>query len=153
VGIHPVALIPNDGGFSSQWHHQQASDHDIDTPAAWDVETGDSAVIIAIVDTGVLWSHPDLGGQSPYTNGNIWTNWSEQNGTTGVDDDENGYIDDYRGWDWVQVSGAWPGEDATTPDNNPTDFNGHGTHCAGIASAITNNGTGVLLIMRSKMGW
>jgi len=143
VGIHPGALVPNDGGFSSQWHHQQGGDHDIDTPAAWDIETGDSAVIIAIVDTGVLWSHPDLAGQSPYTAGNIWINWSEQNGTSGVDDDGNGYIDDYRGWDWVQVSGAWPGEDATTPDNNPTDFNGHGTHCAGIAAAITNNGTGV----------
>lgn len=166
VGIHQVALVPNDPGYSNQWHHHRADDHDIDSPEAWDVETGDSAVIVAIVDTGVLWTHPDLGGSAPYTNGNIWVNWAEINGVDGVDDDGNGYIDDYRGWDWVQVTGAWSGEDATTPDNDPTDFNGHGTHCAGIVAAIANNGQGVagvaggfyptdrgVKIMPLRVGW
>ena len=143
VTMHRLDVNPNDGSFSSQWHHYNAGDHDIDTPQAWDITTGDSTVIVAIADTGVQWNHPDLGGSSPYTNGNIWINWAEMNGTDGVDDDGNGYIDDYRGWDWVSVTGAWSGEDATTPDNNPMDFNGHGTHCAGIAAAITNNSYGV----------
>ncbi len=166
VGIHQIALVPNDPGYGSQWFHNRADDHDIDSPEAWNVETGDSSVVVAIVDTGVLWTHPDLGGSSPYTNGNIWTNWAEYNGTDGVDDDGNGYIDDYRGWDWVSVSGAWSGEDASTPDNNPTDFNGHGTHCAGIVAAIANNGQGVagvaggsyptdrgVKIMPLRVGW
>jgi subtilisin family serine protease len=166
VGIHQIAVTPNDNNFGTQWHHNSGSDHDIDSPEAWDVESGDSSVVVAIVDTGVQWDHPDLGGGSPYINGNIWINWDEYNGADGVDDDGNGYIDDYRGWDWVSVSGAWSGEDAATPDNNPMDFNGHGTHCAGIAAAITNNGLGVagvaggfyptqrgVKIMSLRVGW
>jgi subtilisin family serine protease len=143
VGIHQIAATPNDNLYSNQWHHLDPQDNDIDTPDAWEVETGDSSVIVAIVDTGVLWDHGDLGGSAPYTNGNIWVNWDEINGASGVDDDGNGYVDDFRGWDWVSVTGAWSGEDASTPDNDPTDFNGHGTHCAGITAAMTNNGTGI----------
>ena len=143
VGIHQIAVVPNDNLYGNQWHHFDPQDNDIDSPEAWEVESGDSAVIVAIVDTGVLWDHPDLGGSAPYTEGNIWVNWDEINGTDGVDDDGNGYIDDYRGWDWVSVTGVWSGEDGSNPDNDPTDFNGHGTHCAGISAAMTNNGMGV----------
>ncbi|HEQ98875.1 MAG TPA: hypothetical protein ENO22_05995 [candidate division Zixibacteria bacterium] len=143
VGIQQIAVVPNDNLYGNQWHHFDPQDNDIDSPEAWEVESGDSAVIVAIVDTGVLWDHPDLGGSAPYTEGNIWVNWDEINGTDGVDDDGNGYIDDYRGWDWVSVTGVWSGEDGSNPDNDPTDFNGHGTHCAGISAAMTNNGMGV----------
>jgi subtilisin family serine protease len=135
VGIHPVDFIPNDPAFENQWFHNQPEDHDLDSPEAWDVARGDTVPIIGIADTGVLYSHPDLAT-------NIWRNWAEWNGLPGVDDDGNGYIDDFRGWDWVNATSGWPGEDYTIPDYDPSDFNGHGTHLAGIVAAISNNGVG-----------
>jgi subtilisin family serine protease len=143
TSIHPVYATPNDPSFSSQWGLNQSNDQDVDAPEAWNTETGDSAILIGAMDTGVNWQHPDLAGPSPYVNGNIWINWAEYNGTPGVDDDGDGYVDDIRGWDWVTGVSAWPGEDGATPDNDPMDFNGHGTHTAGIMAAITNNGVGV----------
>jgi subtilisin family serine protease len=175
IGIHPVfPTHPNDTFYSSPYYYQWnfhntgqdilgnvgTADADVDAPEAWDLTHGSSSVKLAIVDTGVDWQHPDLGGSSPYISGNIWTNLTEYYGTTSVDDDGNGYVDDIRGWDWVDgIVGAAPGEDASTPDNNPMDFNGHGTHCAGLASAITNNGVGVAglgwgcQIMALRVGW
>ncbi len=144
VGVHPIMAIPNDPSFNSLWGLNQASDRDIDAPEAWDIETGDSAILVGAMDSGVQWNHPDLGGTAPdYIDGNVWINWEEYYGTEGVDDDGNGYADDVRGWDWVDVFGAWPGEDGQIPDNEPMDFNGHGTHTAGTMAAITNNGVGV----------
>lgn len=148
IGIHRVyGVTPNDPDYSKQWAMIK-----IHAPEAWEISQGDSTAILAIVDTGVDWQHPDLGGLNPYLSGNIWTNWIEYSGVAGVDDDQNGYVDDIRGWDWVDVAPGdyqpFPGEDGTQPDNNPMDFNGHGTHCAGIASAITANGVGV-----SGLGW
>ena len=159
VGIHKVyGTIPNDPYLSNQWGLNK-----IQAPDAWDITQGDTSIILAIVDTGVDWLHPDLGGSSPYIHGNIWMNWVEYTGVTGVDDDGNGYVDDIRGWDWVNVVSSdyppWPGEDGTVEDNDPMDFNGHGTHCAGIASAMTNNNTGVAgvgwncKIMALRAGW
>ena len=102
VAIMPVSYMPNDTNLGAQWQLGQASDHDSDVFEAWDVFRGDSTIVIAIVDTGVLYNHPDLGGSSaPYTAGNIWTNFAELNHTPGVDDDGNGLVDDVRGWDCV----------------------------------------------------
>lgn len=143
VGVHPIDAIPNDASFSGLWGLHQANDRDIDAPEAWDIEVGDSSILVGAMDTGVHWQHPDLAGASPYINGNVWINWAEYNGFENEDDDGNGYIDDIRGWDWVDVTGSWPGEDGATPDNNPMDFNGHGTHTAGTMAAITNNSIGV----------
>ncbi|MEW5795810.1 MAG: S8 family serine peptidase [Candidatus Zixiibacteriota bacterium] len=147
IGIHTVYATPNDGFYGDQWHLTQANDHDVDAPEAWDLETGDPAIIVAILDTGVRYYHKDLGGSNASStnptaaDGNMWINWTEKNGAAGVDDDGNGYVDDWVGYDWVDgATPCWSGEDCNTADNDPRDFNGHGTHCAGNVSAITNNG-------------
>ena len=142
IGVHPIyERIPNDSYFlSDQWNFYDVDDNDVDATDAWDYETGDETVILGLLDTGLQYNSGDLGGSSPYTQGNVWINWSEYEGTTGIDDDGNGYIDDWVGWDFVDnVYPLWPGEDGDTPDNEPTDFNGHGTHVGGIMGAITNN--------------
>ncbi len=115
--IAHICVKPNDPYYSQQWAHQN-----MQSEQAWDIEKGDSSVAIAIIDTGVDWDHPDLAA-------NIWNNTDEI--LDGNDTDSNGYIDDIRGWDFVNN------------DNNPMDDNGHGTHCAGIASAVTNNSVGI----------
>ncbi|HPK06103.1 MAG TPA: S8 family serine peptidase, partial [Bacteroidales bacterium] len=95
---------------------------DIKAPLAWGATTGSSSVVIALIDTGVDYSHPDLSS-------NIWQNPGEY--SNGADDDGNGYIDDIRGWNFV------------SKNNDPMDDNGHGTHCAGTMAAVGNNGIGV----------
>ncbi|RLD57074.1 MAG: hypothetical protein DRJ05_10295, partial [Bacteroidetes bacterium] len=89
----------------------------------WDTVTGDTTQIIAILDTGVDWLHPDLSA-------NTWNNTDEIAGN-GIDDDNNGKTDDIRGWDFINN------------DNNPMDDNSHGTHVAGIAAARGDNGIGI----------
>ncbi|MFH0990033.1 MAG: S8 family serine peptidase [bacterium] len=116
----PLAqTIPNDPLYSQQWYIPA-----IKADSAWSLTTGDTTQIIAILDTGVDWLHPDLKNK-------IWINQSEANGMAGVDDDHNGLIDDIHGWDYINN------------DNNPTDDNSHGTHVAGIAAAEANNGIGI----------
>jgi len=111
-------LIPNDPLYSQQWGIPATN---IDK--VWNTTTGDSTAIIGILDTGVDWQHPDLAA-------NIWTNKQEIAGN-GKDDDGDGLIDDIRGWDFINN------------DNNPMDDNSHGTHVAGIAAAVGNNGIGI----------
>jgi trimeric autotransporter adhesin len=102
---------------SSQWNQNM-----VNAPAAWQQGHVGSGIIVAVIDSGVNYRHADL-------DGNIWTNAREIAGN-GIDDDQNGYIDDVRGWDFVQN------------DNNPMDVFGHGTHLAGTIAA-ENNGLGV----------
>lgn len=135
-GIAYPCGIPNDANFSSQWHlhntgqvflkdyyghnYSGIPDADIDAPEAWDIETGSPDVVIAIIDSGIDYMHPDLAA-------NIWNNTDEIPGNV-IDDDHNGYIDDIRGWDFYHN------------DSNVTDGHGHGTMCAGVAGAVGDNG-------------
>ena len=122
-------VVPNDPSFGSEWglHNSGQSgglvDADMDAPEAWNVSTGTGMSIVAVLDSGIDYNHPDLAS-------NIWTNSGEIAGN-GIDDDGNGYLDDIRGWDFVNN------------DNNPMDDNSHGTHVAGTIGAVGNNGIGV----------
>jgi subtilisin family serine protease len=107
-------------------------DADIDAQEVFDNPPDNTlTVIVAIIDTGVDLDHPDLTDR-------IWTNPGEIAGN-GLDDDHNGYIDDVQGWDFDGDGLSFPLEE----DNDPTDGHGHGTHCAGIVTAVANNAQGV----------
>jgi len=137
--IKKALLIPNDTYFTQQWGLQR-----VKAPQAWDITTGSSGVTVAVIDTGIDYSHPDL---MP----NIWVNGKETNCSDGVDNDGNGYIDDCRGWDFTRCASFNASGYCTapkSPDNNPMDDNGHGTHVAGIIGAVGNNGIGV-----AGVGW
>lgn len=121
-------VVPNDPQYPSQYHLNNSGQGggragaDIRAQQAWTLQTG-TRVVIAVIDTGVNYNHPDL-------QNNIWSNPGEIAGN-GVDDDRNGFVDDTRGWDFANN------------DNNPIDDNRHGTHVAGIIAAQGNNATGV----------
>ncbi|MFN3781753.1 MAG: S8 family serine peptidase, partial [Candidatus Kapaibacteriota bacterium] len=124
--------IPNDPRINQQWYI-----NNISLPRAWDITKGSKNVVIAIIDSGVDWNHPDLLA-------NIWTNPKEVPGNN-VDDDGNGKIDDVRGWDFVgNVTTQQLMSGIYREDNDPTNIQGfHGTHVAGLASAVTDNGVGI----------
>ncbi len=127
--------IPNDPKYSKQTHLSA-----IDYGRTYNYFFGSSGitkdVVIAIIDNGVDYNHEDL-------KSNMWINQAEKNGATGVDDDNNGYIDDIYGYDFVT--------DVGDPKHKYSNFddagNGHGTHVAGLAAAVTNNNVGVAGVM------
>jgi subtilisin family serine protease len=117
-----LQVTPNDTDFVAGLMYGLTK---IGAPAAWDLSTGSSNVVVANIDTGIRYTHQDL---AP----NIWTNPGEPAMPNGVDDDNNGFIDDYYGWDF------------RFNDNDPVDQNGHGTHTSGTIGAVGNNVVGVV---------
>ncbi|MDT7603914.1 MAG: hypothetical protein QOF61_1911, partial [Acidobacteriota bacterium] len=120
--------VPDDTRYAELYGMQKIS-----APAAWVLTKGSASIVVAVIDTGVRYTHEDLAA-------NVWTNPGEtgtdslghDKATNGVDDDGNGFIDDVHGYDF----------DHNDPD--PLDDNGHGTHCAGTIGAVGNNATGVV---------
>ena len=124
-----IAAIPGDTLFSDLWALDNTgqtggvSDADVDATEAWDIVTGSSGTVVAVLDTGIDYEHPDLIG-------NMWHNIGEIPGDC-VDNDGNGYVDDIYGYDVVNG------------DGDPWDDHGHGTHCAGTIGAVGDNDLGV----------
>jgi subtilisin family serine protease len=116
--LYEALVTPNDPQYGQLWGMARIS-----APAAWNSTTGNGAVVVAVIDTGIDFGHPDLAG-------NVWTNPAELAGN-GLDDDADGYVDDLHGIDSSLGSG------------NPMDDHGHGTHVAGTIGAVGNNGIGV----------
>ncbi len=119
---------PNDPSLGTLWGMPKIS-----AERAWEISTGDRNILVGVIDTGVDYNHPDL-------NANYWFNPGEtgldasgnEKKTNRIDDDGNGYIDDFRGWDFANN------------DNDPMDDHNHGTHCSGTIGGIGDNGIGVV---------
>ncbi|CAN5383753.1 hypothetical protein BH10PLA2_BH10PLA2_02320 [soil metagenome] len=127
--VHRTA-VPNDPYYTQvQWALNNTGQNggtigaDINAQAAWNVTSGSRSVIVATLDSGIDYSHPDIAA-------NVWTNTGDST-ANGVDNDGDGFIDDIRGWNFV------------SNNNNVMDDFAHGTHVAGILGAVGNNGTGV----------
>ena len=116
--IQELDFIPNDPSAASQYQLTK-----INAYAAWDIWTGDTNIVIGIVDTGTDWDHPDL-------QANIKYNYADT--IDGLDNDSDGFVDNFRGWD------------VSENNNDPMVFaSSHGSHVSGCADAVTNNSIGV----------
>lgn len=129
--IDVSSSTPNDPQISSQWALSY-----IKPEKLWKNTKGEG-VVVAVIDTGVDYNHEDLAA-------NIWSN-SDEIAANGLDDDGNGFVDDTRGWDFIDEAGinCISGEDCYGEDNDPIDKQGHGTHVAGIIAATQNNEKGI----------
>lgn len=137
--IYRINKAPNDPMYGQLWGMNNVGQPDssrqvgiagtdIGAEAAWDITTGSKDVIVAVIDTGINYNHPDL-------KDNLWINEAEKNGQAGVDDDGNGIVDDVYGASFV---------DANKPTGNPLDDHGHGSHCSGTIGATGNDGKGIV---------
>src|SRR3989338_391636 len=121
-------MVPNDPYYSSYGSWGQSYDDlwglkKMQAEQAWDITQGEG-IVVAVIDTGLDYNHPDIAA-------NIWTNIGEIP-NNGMDDDGNGFVDDIRGWDFGNS------------DNDPGDVQGHGTHVSGTIAAVGNNGIGMI---------
>lgn len=127
--IYSISSLPNDLHLDELWglknSFKSSGGVDIDAEKAWSITTGSRNVVVAVIDTGVNYRHPDL-------KNNMWVNQAEAQGTPGVDDDGNGFVDDIYGYDFANR------------DGDPMDDNDHGSHCAGTIGAEGDNGIGVV---------
>jgi thermitase len=137
--IYRAVKAPNDPAYGKLWGMRNTGQKDsedkdgvagVDIAAekAWDIETGSDKVLVAVIDTGIDYTHPDLVD-------NVWTNEAEAKGETGVDDDGNGYVDDIHGMNFVE---------AETPTGDPLDDHGHGSHVSGTIGGRGDDGKGIV---------
>ncbi|MCE3010690.1 MAG: S8 family serine peptidase [Proteobacteria bacterium] len=135
--IYRINKTPNDPSLGRLWGLKNIGQTDgrangvagvdVDAERAWDIETGNKDIIVAVIDTGVDYNHPDL-------KDNMWRNEEEAKGKAGVDDDGNGYVDDIYGYNFS----------AATAKPDPMDDHGHGSHCSGTIGAKGNDGKGIV---------
>lgn len=132
--IYKINRTPNDPMLGSLWglvnvgQNSGTAGIDIGAERAWDITVGNKDIIVAVIDTGVDYTHPDL-------KDNMWVNEAEKNGRPGVDDDGNGIVDDIYGANFVN---------ANSPTGDPKDDNGHGSHCSGTIGATGDDGKGIV---------
>lgn len=140
--VYKIDYTPNDSLISEQWALNKIQAFD-----AWNITMGADTVVIGVIDTGIDYDHFDLTSKIFYNSGEIGLDVLGRNRrTNNIDDDGNGFIDDYMGWDFTDRVG-FPfdstGGDYLNWDNDPKDEQGHGTYIAGIAGASTNNLYGI----------
>ncbi len=139
--VYKNFTIPNDpyynsGGSWGQNYNDLWGLKKMQLEGAWDISEGQGR-IVAVIDTGLDYNHDDI-------KSNIWTNAGEI-ANNGIDDDNNGFVDDVRGWDFTTCERFASGCVIIKPeDNNPMDGDGHGTHVSGTIAAISNNGIGIV---------
>ena len=131
--INEMYYLPDDPYYADQ----EINFENVNLPQSWNYTTGNSEILIAIIDSGIRFQHPDL-------QNNVYINEAEI-ADDGIDNDLNGYIDDWHGWDFTDAPGLSDIAlgDFLEQDNDPSDDISHGTHIAGIIGADTNNGLGV----------
>lgn len=134
--IYRIHALPNDPAILRTWGIRNIGQLDwtatrglrgidVDAERAWDITTGSRNVVVAVIDTGVNYTHSDLAA-------NMWKNAREANGVAGVDDDGNGFVDDIYGYDFVNR------------DGDPKDDQSHGSHVSGTIGGVGNDGTGIV---------